>query len=150
MKTQQQRYGVMPIWDEFSKLEASLQNMFKDPFFDNWQSARFPKITIVEDKKNYNIFAALPGFEKNEVSVGYVDNKVIISGKREKEELVEERGDVKILVNEIARRNFSRSIALEKPCNIDGSKVKFVDGELVIVIPKTEEVKDSVKSLKIE
>lgn len=140
----------MPIWDEFNRLEASLQGMFRDPFFDNWQTARFPKIDILETKDYYTIYAALPGFDKKEVSVSYVDNKVIISGKREKEQLVEERGDVKILVNEIAKRNFSRAIALEKPCDIDKTKVKFIGGELTIAIPKSHIVKDSVKLLEIE
>lgn len=129
-----------PLWDDFDRLEKRMQNVFKDPFFNDFNTARFPKIDIVEEPTEYIIYAALPGFKKEEVSVDYIDNRITISGISEDKGEVEEREGRKVLVKEIARRNFSRTIPLENSCDFKKIKAKFNSGELKIVIPKLKEI----------
>jgi len=138
------------IWDEFNRFEKSMQEFFKDPFYDSWHTARFPKIDLIEESDKYIIYAALPGFSKEQVDISQIDNRIVISGKKEdKGETVDKDGS-KVLVREIARRNFSRAIAFEKDCNFSKVKASFKSGELKVEIPKTKETKDSVRKISID
>jgi len=140
----------VPVWDEFNRLERSIQSLFQDPFFESYQTARFPKIDVVEKGDKYIVYAALPGFTKNQIDVSCLDNRVVISGKREDKAEEVDRDGVKVLVREIARRNFNRAITFEKPCNLAEAKASFIGGELKVEVPKSEEVKEKVIKIKIE
>jgi len=138
------------VWDDFDRLEKRMQNVFKDPFFDDFNTARFPKIDIIEEDDNYIIYAALPGFKKEDIEIEYYDNRVVINGNSEDKAEVEDKKGRKVLVKEIARRNFSRAIPLETTCDFSKIKAKFNKGELRIEIPKIKEKQIKTNKVLIE
>jgi len=138
------------VWDDFERLEKRMQNVFQDPFFNDYNTARFPKIDIIEEPNKYIIYAALPGFNKEEINIDYIDNRITINGSSENKAEVEEREGRKVLVKEIARRNFSRTIPLEESCDFEKIKAKFDSGELKIEIPKLKEKVVETKKILIE
>ena len=126
-----------------------------DPF-DEWDSMTkklftgFPEIgpdfpVDVADSGNKIIIRAdLPGFEKKDVSVRMVDNRLIIDAEQSKES--KDIGD-NYFRRERRYGSFHREIQLPEEVNDNMANAEMKNGVLTIEIPK---VKSKVKGKKIK
>jgi HSP20 family protein len=94
-----------------------------------------PRVDIVESDKAFEVHVAVPGMNKEDFVIDVKDNFLTISGERK---FTQEKKDVNFHSIETQYGTFSRSFGL--PENVDASKISatYVNGILVITIPKDE------------
>ena len=119
-----------------------------DEFFNLGKVINVPAVNVAETDKEFKLSIATPGLEKKDFKVEAYDDILTVSAEKEKE-VTEERND-RFNRREYNFTSWSRSFTL--PENCDGGKInaEYKNGELKIVIPKTE-VKEpkKVKSISI-
>jgi len=118
-------------------------------------SAWLPATDIYDTKDSYVFKMEVPGFSKEEISMEFKENTLIVKGEHKSEtgikteekagDKAEVKADVKEDVvyqcNERPKGNFSRSFKLPK--SIDGKKIeaRLKNGILKLTVPKPEEQK---------
>ena len=103
---------------------------------ENRSEPRTP-IKLVDEEDRYEIFLALPGFSKKEVSIKLENDHLLISGKKVD-------GAVNPVVNE---PNCSYSLNLPDGVETDKAKAALSNGVLTIMFPKCAKAKP--RELKI-
>jgi HSP20 family protein len=103
-----------------------------------------PKVDIVENEKDFEVYVAVPGMNKEDFKIDLNDNFLTVSGERR---FTKEKNDKNFYSFETQYGTFSRSFSL--PENVDATKInaKYEKGILEIVIPKDEKkaLKTSIK-----
>ncbi len=103
-----------------------------------------PRVDIVENDKAFEIHVAVPGMNKDEFKVDLNDNYLTVSGERK---LTQEKKENNFHSIETQFGTFSRSFSL--PDNVDAAKINatYVNGILVITVPKDEKkiMKSTIK-----
>ena len=127
-----------------------------DRIFDNMLNIDFPMhhagksyspaMDVHETEKEFFLSADMPGLNKKDISIDVHDGVITIKGERIKED--KESFDS----NRIHDRqfgSFNRSFRL--PDNVNEGKIaaKFTNGELMITLPKTKEIKQEGRQIKI-
>ncbi len=128
--------ATMPLREAVNRL---FEESFGGPRFEYLTRRTFPvNIYETEDKQQYVIEAALPGFKPEEVQITAVGDTLIISAAKAEEEKVEKGTYVG---RERYEDEASRTFTL--PAYIDAEKVEaiFEHGILKLYIPKAEEAK---------
>ncbi|MDJ0521824.1 MAG: Hsp20/alpha crystallin family protein [Planctomycetota bacterium] len=97
-----------------------------------------PAMDIVEDEDKLTVKTELPGIPKDEVHVMIEDGVLTITGEKKSDR--EEKNRNFHLV-ERTFGSFHRSITLPTGVEADKAEASFVDGVLVIDIPKSEHTK---------
>ena len=94
-----------------------------------------PRVDIVENDKAFEVHVAAPGMNKEDFSIDLKDNFLTVSGERK---FNQEKKEVNFHSIETQYGTFSRSFGL--PENVDAAKISatYVNGILVITIPKDE------------
>ena len=92
------------------------------------------KLDVKDQETNYLVEAEMPGIKKEEITLDYQDDQLLIS-VRKNEEINEEKENY--IHRERRTTSMQRSIYL-KDVKIDGIDAKLEDGVLKIMIPKTE------------
>ena len=104
------------------------------PFFDFWEQP-FPATDVKDLKETVEVTIDLPGLDKNNINIEYIDNLLKISGKTESESKLEEEDFYR---QERYYGSFERSIALPSGVDCSQAQARYKNGVLKIVIPKTE------------
>lgn len=91
-----------------------------------------PDSDLRETESEYVITIDLPGTSKKDIEVGYKDNRLTISGQREKEEKKD------YIRRERYSGQFLRSFTLPSAVKDDNIKASFKDGVLTVKVPKAE------------
>ncbi|MFM9987152.1 Hsp20/alpha crystallin family protein [Flavobacterium sp.] len=121
-----------------------MDNFFaNDDFFDNkWLEKKLkhtlPAVNIKENKNEFNIEFASPGFAKKDFKIDLDENVLTISAEKEKEKNEENDNFTR---KEFSYNSFSRSFTLPQSVNTDKIDAKYNDGILKLSIPKMEETK---------
>lgn len=106
---------------------------------DEYENAVWSPLTdIAEDENNYFVHADLPGVEKKDLKLEYIDGQLTISGERKNE--TEEKGKTFHRVERSFGRYF-RSFRVPEKVVVDKIEANFKDGQLTITIPKAEDAK---------
>lgn len=129
-------------------LRREIDSLFGDYFtFDDdlTTPAWTPRADLSESEKEYKIQIDLPGVKKEDITVKVEDNRLVIKGER-KEEKKEEGEDY--IRTERSYGSFFRTMVLPLMAEPDKIDATFIDGELVVKIPKVETVKPTTVSIK--
>ncbi len=122
-----------------------MPNLFDD-FFRDWSVTNFsdtnttlPAVNIKEDDNGFSIEVAAPGMEKKDFKIDFDKDLLTISSEKNIEN--EEKGD-NYTRKEYSYQSFTRSFRIPEN-TVDGEKItaNYKNGELLISIPKKEEVK---------
>ena len=134
-------------WSPFRDLSASrLGRLFEEPMGRSVAAARLsPAVDVAEHDDGYVVTAEIPGASKEDVTVEAHDGVLTLRGEKRSER--EGKKEQSRWV-ERSYGSFSRSFTL--PSNADTTRVNatFQDGVLTIEIPKAEEKKPKVISIK--
>lgn len=106
-------------------------------FFERNAGHSRPDVDIIENADNYLFSFEIPGAMKEDVKIWLEDDILTVAGER-KEELA--KGETKLL----SERSFGKfEMSFRLPGSIDGGKIKaeFVDGLLVVTVPRSAEAK---------
>jgi len=121
-----------------------LDNFFTDDnFFNNkWLERKIqntlPAINIKENKNDFTIEFASPGFSKKDFHVNIDENVLTVSANKDSEIIEESHNFTR---REFSYSSFSRSFTLPKNANPDRIDAKYYDGILKLSIPKIEQAK---------
>lgn len=129
-------------------LNTFFNGMFGGDITNNVASGRFiPAVNIKETDNNISLTLAAPGFKKEDFKIALDHNHLTISSEQKSENVEAEEG--KYTRKEYSYSSFSRTFTL--PNTIDAEKINasYVNGELVITLPKKEELKSLVKEISI-
>lgn len=101
-----------------------------------------PMSDIVENDNNYEIILDIPGIDKKNIDINYLEGILTIKGNYEKEKTK------KYLYRELKRKDFVKKFKLdEKTVNISKITSSYKNGELILLIPK--KIKKENNLLKI-
>jgi HSP20 family protein len=103
-------------------------------------------VNIKETEKDYVLELLAPGMNKEDFSVNVNDNLLTISAAK-KEEAANEAE--KLIRKEFRVQSFKRSFTLDKKINADAISAQYVNGVLILNLPKKEEVKPATKQISI-
>jgi HSP20 family protein len=104
-----------------------------------------PDVDIAEDDEKYVVTAEIPGTSKEDVAVETENNVLTIRGeKRHEREGKKEQSRWK----ERVYGSFSRSFTLPNDAAVERVNASFKDGVLTVEIPKSEEAKPKLVSIK--
>ena len=127
------------IWNEFP---AILKQDFND-----WNKKFSVPVNVKESATGYQIELVAPGFEKTDFRIDLEKDLLTISGEK-KEELKEE--NEKLLRKEFQFRSFKRTFTIDEKIDATGIEANYVNGILLVNLPKKAEVKPEAKQIEIK
>lgn len=127
-----QNFAMMPWFENrFGDWEQFWNRPFR--FFDFKQENGFmPVLDVVEKKGKLMVNAELPGVTKDDVSVEFEDDNLVIRGEKRHEEETEEEGFFR---RERIYGTFFRTLPLSFHAEPEKVKANFKDGVLKVEIP---------------
>ena len=147
-------FGLIPFINhstsEFGgNFEDFLSDFFNDDFFTpigiTGGMSKF-SADVRETDNEYLVCAELPGVNKEDISLDYANNNLIIKARRQ--EAHDDNKD-SYLRRERCYGEFSRAFYLDN-VNKEGIRAKFENGELKIILPKQVSTQNSSSSIFIE
>ena len=106
-----------------------------------------PALDFFEDKENYKVQMDLPGLKKEDVKISFVNGQLKVYGERVNEH---EKKEGKYHSIERSYGKFYRAFNLPKLIKEDEIQAEFTDGQLTVIIPKTEEAKPKELEIKVK
>jgi HSP20 family protein len=105
-----------------------------------------PAMDVYETPDAVVVKMLLPGFKPEEVQVNLKGDTLTISSER-KEETAPEGADY--YIREVRHGTFSRTVRLGVPVDGDKAEATYEHGVLTLTLPKKEEVRGKVISVKV-
>jgi HSP20 family protein len=100
-----------------------------------------PATNITESDQAYHVEMAVPGLSKEDFNINLEKDVLSISTERENTEKTGEQAEQNFRMREFGRRNFCRSFSIPEAVDKDNIKAEYINGILMITLPKKEEVK---------
>jgi HSP20 family protein len=126
----------MPNWFD-------MEDAFADDFFDSRKA--FPAMNVKENKKDFELELAVPGFSKDEIEISIEDDILHICGEKTTEDMKEEENYAR---KEFSYNKFDRKLQLPTTVNMTKKvKATFKDGILHLNLVKKEVDKIPPKKL---
>lgn len=97
-----------------------------------------PAVNIMENKADFKISMAIPGMKKEYLNIDIEGSMLTVSGEAKQES---ESAEGKYTRKEYNYSSFSRSISLPEGVQMDKITAGYENGELTLILPKTEEIK---------
>lgn len=119
--------GVIPFGKTPNNDDSTYENSVWSPLTD-----------IVEENNQYVLHMDLPGIEKKDIKISFSNGTLSISGERQLENETKEKNYHRI---ERSYGKFFRSFDLPSTIKSEEIKADFKNGQLIISVPKAEEVK---------
>ncbi|MBK6931027.1 MAG: Hsp20/alpha crystallin family protein [Saprospirales bacterium] len=142
-------------WNPESSLFSSLSSWMDDFFPDNGdfpkpmvKAITVPAVNVTENKKEYTLEVAAPGFKKEDFKLEVKNGYLLISGETKMEEAKEEE---KYTRREFRFSSFTRSFALPENVREEDIQARYNDGILMIMIPKSKvEKAELIKTISVQ
>lgn len=147
-------FGLIPFRTNNANERGGALSDFFDDFFNddfltplgmNMGMSKF-NADVRETENEYLVCAELPGVNKNDISVDFKNNNLIISAKREE---VHDESKDSYIRKERSYGQFSRSFYFDN-VKEDKIRAKFENGELKIILPKETKTKQTSSGIFIE
>ncbi len=118
-------------------------DFFADDFFI--RERNLPAMNVKENKGDFEIELAVPGFSKKDIEVTMENDVLHICAKQKREEVEENENYTR---KEFSYNSFDRKLQLPSTVNQD-EKIKAIyeDGILKLLLKKKEEAKESAKKV---
>jgi HSP20 family protein len=134
--------GFNNFMDGFSSPFSSL---YKQDFVSN-KNQKTP-VNIKETETGYEMELVAPGYEKQDFKISL--DKNILSISAEKKAAAESTSD-KYIRKEYTNQSFERSFTVEETIDAENISAKYVNGVLLLNLPKKAIVKEEVKQINIQ
>lgn len=105
-----------------------------------------PRVDVAESKDHYELVAELPGFQKDQVTVQVKDGVLELTAALPETKTTET--ETQWLLRERRQSRYQRSFRLPRDVDGDSIEAAFRDGLLVLTLPKKEETKPRVVTIK--
>jgi len=127
------------------ELFKELPMFFKNDFNNTERKGSVP-VNVKETANGYQLEVVAPGFERADFKINLDDSLLTISAERKNDEKYESDKQIR---REYSYLSFKRSFTVDT--KIDATKIEasYINGVLILNLPKKEEVKASVKEIII-
>lgn len=146
------RFGDSDPWNALLDLESFFNRAIGETggdFFEGFRSEWAPAVDVSETDDAYVVEADIPGMRKEDIKIEVENDVLTIRGERksEKEEKDEKKG-----YHRVERRMgaFVRSLRVPGGVKAEDVSAKFQDGVLKVTLPKPEESKPKLITVKAE
>ncbi len=133
---------------EMVTLREAMDRLFDDSFtrpFGLMDGGRSPAVDMYQTDDDVIVKAALPGIKAEDVQIQVTGDRLTIKGEiREKNETQEKNYHIR----EQRWGAFERSLPLPAAVVSDKAQAEFEDGILTVTLPKAEEVKPKLITIK--
>jgi HSP20 family protein len=113
-------------------------------FWESPYSHAWPDVDIVENSNEYIFSIEIPGAMKDDIKIWLNNGVLTVSGEKKSSA----GDDQTALVSERSFGKFERSFRLPESVDRKNVKADFVDGVLVVTLPKVPEAKPQEVSIK--
>lgn len=132
---------------------STFPSLFNDLLFNGFDSnliAQRPvSVNVKENENHFNLELILPGFKKEDISIELKNDLLTISSEVTNSK--EETDGENYLRREYFKTSFSRSFNIPETVNTENIDANFVDGVLIITLPKKEDsIINKTKSIDIK
>ncbi len=107
-----------------------------------------PSVNIVEDKDNYRLEIAAPGWKKEDFSIQVEQQILTISGQH-KSETADGNVREKYTHREFTQSSFKRSFTLPENIDVENIKAEYENGILFLHLPKVEDIVETPVNIEI-
>ena len=128
--------------DLFTELPA----LFKTEFNNGERKGLVP-VNVKETDKSYQLEVVAPGFEKTDFKLTLDQHLLTISAEKKNEEIKETE---KQILREYSYRSFKRSFTLDEKIDATNIEASYINGVLILNLPKKEVVKASATEIVIK
>jgi len=136
---------------EMVTLREAMDRLFDDAFTrplglrDGWRGSSIPAIDMYQTDNEVIVKAAVPGMKAEEVQISVTGDVLTIKGETSQKEEAEEKN---YHIREQRWGAFERSVMLPTTVVSDKAKAEFENGILTVTLPKAEEVKPKMITIK--
>lgn len=145
----QVKFKSQPFDNQFTNLLDSFFNEL--PGISRHDAANgkngFVPVNITENENQYQLEVVAPGFDKADFSVNLDQNLLTIAA--EKKSNTEEKTD-KNIRKEYNFKSFKRSFTVDEKINVEAIDAKYVNGVLIVSLPKKQIEKPASKQISIQ
>ncbi len=125
------------FWKELDRLSEGLLT-----------TAAVPRVDVAETKARYEVVAELPGIGKDNVTVEVKDGVLELKASLPESKAEPEGAETQWIVRERRATTYQRSFRLPQDVDGDAIEASFRDGLLVLTLPKKEEAKPRLVTIK--
>jgi HSP20 family protein len=133
------RYRIPTVWHEMDRLQSEMNRLF-EVYYPNRlrQAPAYPALNVWTSDEALNVTAEVPGVSPDDIEISVVGDTLTLSGTRQPETLDE---NARYHRQERSYGNFTRSLQLPFPVEVDKVEATFHDGVLMVAMPRAEEDK---------
>ena len=134
------RYRRIPsVWREMDQLQREMNRLFDNYYPDRIQRAQgYPAMNVWTSDEGLQITAEVPGVSPEDIDISVVGETLTLSGTRKLGELKE---GTRYHRQERGYGDFTRSLQLPFPVDVNKVEATFQNGILNIEMPRAEEDK---------
>lgn len=143
-------YRSRPVERNFNNVMDTFLAQFPSVFRDDFATPdfkQFAPVNVKEVENGYQLELVAPGLEKEDFTVKFDKNMLTISAETKSES---EAKAEKQLRREYNFKSFKRSFIIDETIDAENIDAKYVNGVLVLTLPKKAEVKPEVKQISIQ
>lgn len=130
------------VEDLFSELPALFKTDFNNP-----ERKGFVPVNVKETVRNYQLEVVAPGFEKTDFNINLDQTLLTISAEKKEEVKEEDKNQIR---REYNFRSFKRSFTLDEKIDATNIEASYINGVLIVILPKKEPVKQSATKIVIK
>ena len=141
------REHASPMARIHDEIDRMFQSFPAPSFRALWQAGELlPALDVYEKNGNLVLEAELPGIEKKDVKISYMDSTVTIQGETKHEKEEKEEGYYR---SERQFGSFFRTVPLPQRVDFAKAKAAFKDGVLTITLPKSAAAEPDGRTIPI-
>ncbi len=128
---------------------SELPYLYKSEF-NNAERKGFAPANVKETDKGYQLELIAPGFEKTDFKISHDQNLLTVSVEKKKEDQFGAAPQEKQIRREYSFRSFKRSFTLDEKIDATNIEASYINGVLILNLPKKETVNVSTKEIVIK
>ncbi len=143
------KFNRKPFNSFMDDLFTELPVLFKNDF-NNYEQKGLVPVNVKETDKGYRLEVIAPGFEKTDFKVNLDQNLLTISADTPAALSEDVKNETKQVRREYSFRSFKRSFTIDEKIDATTIEASYINGVLVLNLPKKEEVKVSATEIAIK
>ena len=124
-----------------------VDRFFNEDFYNPFREEFKPLANIEDNDKEYVVSLAIPGCNKEDLSVEVKENRLIVSAEEEHSSKSEAKNFSR---KEYNYKSFKRAFTLPENAKDSAISAKYENGELILTIPKTDRGEEVTKQINID
>ncbi len=140
------RYRIPTYWRDMDRIQNEMNRLFDVYYPSRLRSApSYPALNVWTSDEGLSVTAEVPGVRPEDIDIQVVGDTLTLSGTHQPDELGEKASCHR---QERGYGEFTRSLQLPFPVDVDKVEATFRDGVLAIAMPRTAEDKPRTIAVK--